>query len=198
MKENTREHLATLASNILNPFLIALAMIVVLAIQSTTSILSALRWSAVVAVISIGPILLIVAYLVRRGRLSSLLSAIRQQRTEVYLMAGAVIVLDYVILRWINAPGLLVTGISSGMPMVILFMCINFFWKISVHAATMSALVVVLVILFGWLALISVLLLVAVSWARVVLKEHTAAQVIAGAVVSAVTVAVSFHFGGVF
>jgi len=196
MKVLTSARFAHLLSVVFNPFLMALAMIVMLAVASTPTALAAFRWASVMALISIGPILLIAAYLVRKGRLSSLLSALREQRTGVYLMAGVIIIVDYAIMKLINAPDMLLDGLEIGMPMFLIFMVINLFWKISVHAAMVAAAVTVSVVLYGWLALISALAVVLICWARVVLKEHTAAQVAAGAVLSAVVVVVGFTLTG--
>lgn len=185
-----------MVSNVLNPFLVALVIIFLLAFKARTGVLAPLRWSLVLAVISLAPVLLIAAYLVRKGKLDSLVSSIRQQRTEIYLLAGAIIVVDYIIMRFINAPHLLTAGLGTGILMLVLLMCINFWWKISVHSAMVSSLVTATVILYGWLAMPSVVLLFLIGWARVTLKEHSIAQVIAGALLAATIAVIGFRLFG--
>jgi membrane-associated phospholipid phosphatase len=197
MKKETGISIANLTSNILNPFLLALVIIVMLAFEARPNPASALRWALVLAVISLAPVLLIAAYFVRKGKLDSLMSSIRQQRTEIYLLAGAVIAVDYIILRLISAPQLLIAALGTGMIMILLFMCINFWWKISVHAAVVTGLVTVMVLIYGWLAMLSVILVFLMGWARVILKEHTLAQVITGALLSAAVVVISFRIFGI-
>jgi membrane-associated phospholipid phosphatase len=188
--------IANLASIILNPFLVALAAIVMLALESRPNIASALKWALFLAVISLAPVFLIAAYLVRKGKLDSLMSSIRQQRTEIYLLGGAIIAVDYVILRAINAPPLLTAVLGTAMILVLIFMCINFWWKISIHAALVAGVTTVMVILYGWVAMTAVLLVLLTGWSRIVLKEHTPAQVIAGTVLSSVVVVAGFGIFG--
>jgi membrane-associated phospholipid phosphatase len=64
-------------------------------------------------------------------------------------------------------------------------LAITFVWKISIHVAVAFGAVVILALVFGpWLYLTGVAA-VAVAWSRLVLRAHTAAQVIGGALVGA-------------
>lgn len=62
---------------------------------------------------------------------------------------------------------------------------VTIFWKISMHSAVAAGSVIVLVLTYGarW-ALLSVLV-VAIAWSRVVVRDHTPAQVIVGSVTGA-------------
>jgi membrane-associated phospholipid phosphatase len=62
---------------------------------------------------------------------------------------------------------------------VMLFMTL--WWKISIHASSLAGTVTFLTALYGAIVLPAFLL---VSWSRVVLRRHTVAQVVAGALVS--------------
>lgn len=196
MRKNHGQQFARLISGILNPFLMAMVGIVLVAFKSRSSVLSAVRWSLVLAVISIAPILLFTAYLVRKGRLDSLFSSVRQQRTEVFLLASAVTAVDYVILHYINAPGLLIAILATGLLGLIIFMCINFWWKISLHTALIAGLVTVMVMLYGWLALTASVLVIVIGWARLELREHTVMQVVTGALLAALVSFATFHLFG--
>ncbi|OLR94078.1 hypothetical protein BJP25_13390 [Actinokineospora bangkokensis] len=63
-------------------------------------------------------------------------------------------------------------------------------WKVSLHTAVAGGAVAMTTLLYGPWALLLLVLLVAVAWSRVVLGDHTAAQVVVGALVGPV-------FGGV-
>ena len=112
-------------------------------------------------------------------------------------MAAAVTAVDYVVLRFANAPPLLVAGLGTGPPGMVIFMCINFWWKISLHTALATGLALVTGILYGWIAGVAIVPLVLVGWARVELKEHSIAQVVAGALLAAIIGVVGFRLFGV-
>jgi membrane-associated phospholipid phosphatase len=64
-------------------------------------------------------------------------------------------------------------------------LAISMFWKISIHVACVAGSVAVLAYILGpqWLVLgVAVL---AVGWARVLVRDHTKPQVVAGAAVGA-------------
>ena len=129
--------------------------------------------------------------------MTGLFTSVRQQRTELYLLAGAVTAVDYVVLGFANAPHLLVAGLGIGLLGLVIFMCINFWWKISLHTALATGLALVTGILYGWIAGVAIVPLVLVGWARVELKEHSIAQVVAGALLAAIIGVVGFRLFGV-
>jgi membrane-associated phospholipid phosphatase len=65
-------------------------------------------------------------------------------------------------------------------------------WKISIHCAVASGSVTILALLFGPWVLPAYLLVALTAWSRVVLKDHTTAQVIAGALLGAVAAVVTY------
>jgi membrane-associated phospholipid phosphatase len=58
-------------------------------------------------------------------------------------------------------------------------------WKISIHCAVASGSVAILALSFGPLVLPAYALVALLGWSRVVLKDHTVAQAVAGAVLGA-------------
>jgi membrane-associated phospholipid phosphatase len=65
-------------------------------------------------------------------------------------------------------------------------------WKISIHCAVASGSVTILALLFGPSVLPAYLLVALTAWSRVVLKDHTTAQVIAGAMLGAVAAVITY------
>ena len=59
---------------------------------------------------------------------------------------------------------------------------VNLVWKLSIHAAVAAGSGAVLVIVFGAKFLLAAPAVVLVGWSRVVLRDHTVGQVIAGTV----------------
>ena len=192
-----RETLAKLTTNILNPFLASLVVLILLAFRDTSTTGEALKWTAVSVVLSVLPVLGAVVYLVRSKKMDGVFVNPRQQRTTVYLLATGLGAIGYVVLRWCGGPELLEATFAAGLASIIVFMFINLYWKISLHTAFMSGAVTVLIIVYGAVAAWIVVLLPPVAWARITLKQHTVVQVITGAVISAAIVTGVFWVYGV-
>jgi membrane-associated phospholipid phosphatase len=62
-------------------------------------------------------------------------------------------------------------------------LAVTIFWKISIHTACAAGTVAILVIEFGPALWVTFPVVAAVAWARVALRDHTPAQVTAGALV---------------
>ncbi len=189
----TRKRIANLISNILNPFLVSLILILLLSFEATSNVLDALKWALVLTVFSVVPVYLAIIYLVRSGRLDSVFTNVRRQRLKIYLLAGGWAVVGCVVLLYLKAPPGLLAASVAGLLTIVIFMCINLWWKISLHTAFIAASVTLLVILYGWVAAVAIVLIPLMFWARMELKRHSLAQVVAGALLSALIVAVVFR-----
>jgi hypothetical protein len=188
-----RVRIANLTSNILNPFWLSLATILLLSFVSTSSLVEALKWTFIAVVLSVLPVFLVMIYLVSRGRLDAIFNNDRTQRTKVYLLAGLCAVAGYVILTYLQAPPMLVAAFIAGLLAIFVFMFINLWWKISLHTALVAGSVAVLVGLYGWMATAAVALVPLTAWARVELKQHSLAQTAIGALLAALIVVIVFY-----
>jgi membrane-associated phospholipid phosphatase len=65
-------------------------------------------------------------------------------------------------------------------------------WKISIHCAVASGSVTILALLFGPWLVPAYLLVALTAWSRVAVKDHSAAQVIAGALLGAVAAVITY------
>lgn len=191
-----RERIASLTSNILNPFLIGLVLILLLSFKSTPSALDAIKWSLISIAASILPVFGVIVYLVRSQKLETIFINVRKQRTKIYLLAAVCAGVGYVILYYLEAPKELIATFVAGLSAVVVFMCVNFLWKISLHTALIAASVTVLIILYGSIAAVTVVLVPSIGWARIELKHHSLAQVAAGALLAASIVVVVFYLLG--
>ena len=191
-----RQQLANLTSNVLNPFLVSLVIIPLISMKATTSAPDAIKWSLIAIAVSILPIFLIILYLVRNERLENMFINARQQRNKIYLLAGICTIVGCVTLLYSGAPLALVASFVAGISVVLVFMGINLLWKISVHAAFVSASASALIILYGSIGTVSAALIPPIVWARVELEHHSIAQVATGALLSASIVVAVFHFFG--
>jgi len=84
-----------------------------------------------------------------------------------------------------HAPAVM-TGYLTGMLATsVVITAITTAWKISVHCAVASAAVAMVALAYGPLLVGGYALVGGVAWSRVALREHTTAQVIAGAILGA-------------
>jgi membrane-associated phospholipid phosphatase len=191
-----RKRLATLVSNLFNPFLLSIVIIILISIEASTSTRAALLWSLLSLALTILPIFAILFYLVRSDRLDDFFIKVRQQRYKIYLLSAFCVAVGCAVLYWFQAPLTLVAAFIAGLTSVVLFMGINFIWKISVHTAFASAAITILCFLYGMAALFAVLLLPLVGWSRIELEHHSPTQVATGAVLAAVVVLAVFSLFG--
>ncbi len=198
MQIETRRQIADLTSNILNPFVVSLVIILFLSFESTSTTPDALRWALILIAVSILPIFLLMVYLVRRGRLDRFFTGVRRQRTMVYLLAVAWAIIAGVIILCLGAPLVLRATFVAGLSAVIVFTCINLFWKISLHIAFIAASVAVLAILYWPIGMVSLVFLPLMGWARIEAGHHSMAQVATGAVLAAAIAVITFYLFELF
>jgi len=196
MQIETRMRIANLTSHILNPFVVSLVVILLLAFESASSIADALKWALILIAVSILPVFSVMVYLARSGRLDGIFTSVRGQRTKVYALATVCAVVAGIIITCLGAPLVLRATFVAGLSAVVVFMCVNLWWKISLHIAFVAASVTVLVILYGPIGAISVVFLPLIAWARIESGHHSPAQVTGGAVLAAVITVVAFYLFG--
>jgi membrane-associated phospholipid phosphatase len=196
MQIETRKRIANLTSHILNPFLVSLVVILLLSFESASSTADALKWSLILIAVGILPVFSVMVYLARRGRLDSIFTSVRGQRTKVYVLATVCAVVGGVVITCLGAPLVLRATFVAGLSAVVVFMCVNLWWKISLHIAFVAASVMALIILYGPIGALSVVFLPLIGWARIELGDHSPAQVAVGAILAAVIAVVAFYLFG--
>ena len=188
-----RNYLAKLTSNVFNPFLVSFVVIVLLAFESTTTIVGAFKWLAISLVLSVLPVFIFVVFMVRMKKLDGIFVNPRRQRNKIYVLATALAVIGVTVLYFINAPKLLFVTFVTGLTAIIIFMAINLYWKISLHTGFATAAAVILIIVYGAIAAWSILIVPLVGWARFNMRLHSWQQVVSGALLSAGTAVLTFH-----
>ncbi len=190
------KRIAHLTSNILSPFLVGLVLILLVSFETTASVFDAIKWSLTLTALTILPIFLFSVYLVRRNRLDSVFANVRKQRTKIYALAVVLTGVGCIILLSLKAPLILLALFIAGFAAIALFMCVNLWWKISLHTAFITAAVTVLLILYGFMAAASIVLIPLVAWARIELEHHSLAQAITGALLAASILVIVFYLFG--
>ncbi len=184
--------LAKILSTIFNPFLTALALFVILShIRARTT--EEFWWTLFLSTFftSIGPMLFIF-WLYASDRISDLDMSVRQEREKVFGVFVVFYLLGTVTLWFTHVPTLLIATMAGYTLATVVVQYITRYWKISTHALGITAPLVALSLLYGREPLPFLPLIPAVCWARVYLKAHSVAQVIAGAALAAGSVALLF------
>jgi membrane-associated phospholipid phosphatase len=141
-------------------------------------------WFGAVAVLFVCVLpLAAVVVLVRMGKVTDHHVSDRRQRFPVLAMSVVSLLAGLGVLLAINAPYSVIVVVLAIVGGVVVLAVISLFWKISGHAGAIALTTVITVLILGapWIPLL--LLIPAVGWSRVVLRAHTVAQVVAGALV---------------
>ncbi|HEY94181.1 MAG TPA: hypothetical protein G4O15_04525 [Dehalococcoidia bacterium] len=188
-----RQRIANLTSNILNPFLLCLALIILFSFNSTASTSEAIKWASISTGLGIMPVFLVIVYLLRQGKLDNFFIAAREQRTRIYVIGCLSATAGCITLALLGAPDILVAGFITGVSTAFVFAFINLWWKISLHTAIVAASATILVMLYGWIAAGAVALVPLTAWSRIELECHSLTQTISGAFLATLLVFLLFQ-----
>jgi membrane-associated phospholipid phosphatase len=196
--ENTkRTRIARQVSNILAPATISLPFILLVAFYKAQNQLSALIYACITLFfLSVGPLLYIFIG-VRLGKLSDIDVSRRTQRFGPFIFGIVSAMIGWLILTLTNGPRNLQTVMIITVFSGIIMMVITLWWKISMHASSLGGVATMLTVLYGAVMLPLFVLLVLVSWSRVVLRRHTVPQVIAGSLAGIVLSLIILKLRGV-
>ncbi len=179
---------ARIFSTVLNPFLTALALFVILAHAKATDAVS--FWYLLFGstfFTSVGP-MLYVLWLYATGRITDLDMSVRAERQKVF---GAFVIFyaaGTVALYVTHAPALMTASMAGYTAASLIVQFITRTWKISTHALGITAPLVVLIYMYGPQPLPFLVLIPIVGWSRIWLKAHTLLQVVAGTALGALSV----------
>ncbi len=192
-----RRRIARLISAIFNPFFMSITLVVMIGIRSSDTVSEGVKWAVVGITLSTLPIFLIILYLVRKARLDSIFINVRRQRNRIYIYSAICTAAASIVLYLIGAPDALVATFLASLTATVIFLAVNLWWKISVHTAFAASAITVMVLMYGLLAAISAIILLAIGWSRIELEHHTLLQVAAGALLSPIIVVAVFYYLGI-
>lgn len=179
--------LAEIISNLTNPALVLVVSLAIIASRYTTSTQQLLDWTAVGLLLLVVPGFLYATISWRQEKQIDLDLTRREDRVVPLLLTtlGAVIIGYIVSDRFGNHNLRLISNIL--VTMLVSLTIVTLVWKISLHAATMMALVTLIIIFRGSYFAVFYLGIIPVAWARLTLKQHTVAQVLAGSIIGIIT-----------
>ncbi|MDH6578315.1 hypothetical protein [Kitasatospora sp. MAP5-34] len=116
----------------------------------------------------------------------------RQRRLVVIPFIMLSVLASLGVMLWAGAPADMTAMVVAMFAALVPIMVITVWWKVSVHTAVASGAVACLAIALGPWWLLTYPLVAAIAWSRVVLRDHTLAQTVVGAVVGAVSAGLAF------
>ena len=151
-----------------------------------------LAWGAVAALFAAVIPMVFISRGVRRGQWTDRYVGATRPRLIVLAFIIASLATGLVLLVTLGAPRELSWYFGCVLVSVAALAGITTVWKISIHCAVAAGSVTILTLLFGpWLTPAYVLVALT-AWSRVVVKDHTAAQVIAGSLLGVAAAAVTY------
>ena len=124
---------------------------------------------------------LFISWLLRRGKISDFDVYLRRQRFWPYLFTVFCSLATLGLFWVLNAPSLLLALAAAALAQIVAMFAINFFWKISAHAAGAAGFATLLFYIVGAAAFPVFLLIPLMIWSRLRLRRHTLGQTLAGA-----------------
>ena len=144
------------------------------------------KGTAVVAGITILPLLAIVIRNVRRGRWSDHDVSRRDQRAGLYLVAAPLVLLAALVLYFLGASTSMLRAVGAAAAMLAVGLAANRWLKISMHMMCAAFCGVLLGRLYPWTPALSIPFTAAVAWSRWKLERHTPLEIALGLVLGTV------------
>lgn len=166
--------IAKLISAILNPSVI----IIVMSFALTLSLQWAILTFTIVLIQAIA-----IWILVKKKVFSDFDVSIKKQRPILHLMSLTSALIYLTIIYFLHAPIILIAQTLIVISVFIALFLVNKFTKASGHIAVLSAAIVMLVAIYGWLYLLGFILVGVLAWSRLRLKRHSFKEVIVGAII---------------
>ncbi|GAB4515779.1 MAG: hypothetical protein OHK0046_19730 [Anaerolineae bacterium] len=184
---------ARVVSDIFSPPVVWGVFAVFIALLDAPTNQHAFLWASVyILMVCMLPVMYI-AVMVKRGEITDIHMRVREQRIKPFLVSIACTILAWLTLRYLGAPRVVPLFVLFSLAQLLIMAVITLVWQISVHAICITGLSVATAAFFGWLpALLTLPLIPLVGAARLKLKRHTLAQVVAGSVVGAVVTGLLF------
>lgn len=157
-----------------------------------------LGFGALAAVCTAAVPMLFIGHGVRHGRFGDRNVGERGPRLLVLAVILASTGVGLALLILLGAPRQLAGYLVFMLCSVVLLALVTTVWKISIHCSVAAGSVVVLARAYGPVLLCLLVLVALVGWSRVVMRDHTVIQVVAGAVLGAATAAVAYTVTGAF
>ena len=187
---------AEIISFVLSPLTLLAPVPFFLVYEQTNSLSSSAIWS-IISIVFILIFFLIILAGIKIGVFSDLNISKREQRPLLFTMAMILTLIYLATLFLLRAPQDLLIGTTAIIFGLVVIGAVNIFTKVSGHLTVLSAFVTFVIIAEGWRALIMLILIPMLIWARIKTKNHTLIQTILGTILGSaiiITIYVIFKY----
>jgi|ERR1700722_6488760 len=172
--------LAQVISFLFNPVLLLVFVPLLLVYRTTNNVILALAWTGYTMIFLLAMTFFII-YGVHKKIFTDMDVSKRTQRPLLFVFCFVVGLIYLWGLWFLNGPKILMAVIIGLMSSILLISIINTRLKISIHVATVSALLFTLAVIYQGYYYLTLLLIPTVAWARLKINRHTLPETIAGA-----------------
>jgi membrane-associated phospholipid phosphatase len=151
-----------------------------------------LAWGALAALFAGVLPMVFISRGVRDGRWDDRYVGAKRARLIVLTFIIASVAAGLALLIGLGAPGELTGYFGCMLGSVAVLAAITTVWKISIHCAVAAGSVTIIALLLGPWAAPAYLLVALTAWSRVVLKDHTTLQVVAGSLLGVAAALVTY------
>ncbi|HOE74834.1 MAG TPA: hypothetical protein PLC05_02245 [bacterium] len=188
---------ATAISQVTQPPLVVGFFFVFLMFYFAPDFATGLSWCIIaISLIGVAPTIFTL-FAVKLGHIKNVLLTRRQDRSSPFLIATLGAIVTFIIFYRLSVPAEVLVFLITLILILIVILIINLYWKISVHATTITVVAVAANIFADYRLWYLFLLIPIVCWSRVYRKKHTVAQVVAGTLLNGIIVYITFNLFGV-
>lgn len=187
-----KTELAQMISFIFNPVLLLVFVPLLLVYRTTGDVILALAWTGYTMIFLIAMTFFII-YGVHKKIFSDMDVSTRTQRPLLFT-ASICMGLIYLFGLWfLNGPKILIFVTVGVMISMLIIALINTRLKVSIHVATVSALLFAFSIIYQGYYYLTLLLIPTVAWSRLRIKRHTLPETVAGAILGVILSYVMYY-----
>ncbi len=183
-------------SDILNPYYSSAPFFLLIVIASAKSLMAGIIYYAVLVLFFSMLPMWDINRRIKQGSVSDAHIDRREDRIKPFLFSLACAVAGLAAVYIVGAPAAIKAVSWSVVIIGAIVTITTAVWKVSLHAAGISAIALILVVLFGWVALPVVFFVPLVYWARLTLNKHTPTQLLAGSLIAVGVTAGIFRWFG--
>jgi len=192
--ESWRFAVARIISDLFSPAVTGIPFLVLAVMGSALS--GTYRFAVLYFLVAVPPPVIFVIWLVKTGRVIDFHLPARQERIGPFVVCLCSAACAILLICYLGAPREFVVAILAAFIQTFALFLVTLRWQISIHTATVAGLATFAILTLGNDALISLLLIPAVAWARIYLGRHTFVQTIAGALLGLLTFMAMFGLHG--
>jgi membrane-associated phospholipid phosphatase len=186
------DRVARLLTEAFAPAHLVIGLLLLIGALSHPSPVRGLAWGALAALLVGALPYSWVLHAARQGRLTSKHVPDRRQRLRPLGIATAAALTGLALLYGFGAPRQLVALVIAMLTGLTVTATITHYWKISLHTAVAAGTATITIIVYGPVAVGGWAVVTATGWSRLHFREHTPAQVLAGAIVGSIIAAAVF------